>query len=209
MNHKILACLAFDSYGENVTSMNHTTKKIKDEKTDTDCFVLTNKNEQIVVFRGTQKTSIKDIKTDLKFKAKNGIHEGFSIAYNSIESELNCILDINKKTFFTGHSLGGALAILAYVQLSQIKYKTCVTFGSPRVFTSDLTNNLYILEDNIYRYEALGDPIPYLPLYAMGYRHIGHEIAFGNFFDINFLSLKKQGESHSMENYIKEFHDVF
>lgn len=208
MNDLTLAIFAKEAYSNNITSINHKVTKLVDEETGTKAFILSNDFEQAVIFCGTE-ISIEDIKTDLNFLMENGVHKGFLGAYKSIESELNQLLNINKATYFAGHSLGGALAILAYFSLDKIRSKKCVTFGSPRVFSKEVAKRFINLSGNITRYEAKGDPVPYLPPYLMGYRHIGNSVTNGSWFDLKFKSLKEQAKSHSIINYLEEFHYDF
>ena len=72
-----------------------------------------------VAFRGTEPTAWSDIKADLKIrrvKVPTGfVHRGFRDALDEVWSDVAEWLRKQKKehVFFTGHSLGGALATLA------------------------------------------------------------------------------------------------
>jgi len=61
------------------------------------------------------------------------------------------------KWIFTGHSLGGALAMLAasYWPPEQVH-----TFGCPRVGNSGFVKTVLC---KVHRYENWDDPVPYLP----------------------------------------------
>jgi len=113
-----------------------------DEK-GTQCFVSHNDDFAIVCFRGTEASEPQDILTDLKVRPTgnskgNEVHTGFKEAldhvWNDIKGKLDKITDAGKngiKVWFTGHSLGAALATLA-----ADRYPTAqgvYTFGSPRV----------------------------------------------------------------------------
>ena len=96
-----------------------------------------------LAFRGTEMTSIKDIKSDIKaqpMQCETGgkIHTGFKEAFDKVALDIQNTL--NKETlkakplFITGHSLGGALATIAAKKLSHKGgIAACYTFGSPRV----------------------------------------------------------------------------
>lgn len=112
------------------------------------------------------------------------IHSGFVDAYNSIREELIPIIatllqEKDRPIFFTGHSLGGALATLSSLDVSlglnvpgtRISVST---FGSPRV-----GNNAFreIYDDQIpmnWRLVAGGDIISRLP--KVGYAHVGKRV---------------------------------
>ena len=66
----------------------------------------------VIAFRGTQQ--IKDWFTDAKVRrTDDGIHRGFEWALESVFERLETILAQWKgRVFITGHSLGGALALL-------------------------------------------------------------------------------------------------
>ena len=106
-------------------------------------------------------------------------------AWEEVRSLLNLTVDSLLKTeaysvFVTGHSLGGALATLAAMSISQniladfprVRLK-CYTFGSPRVgdalFKSDYNQRV----PWTYRVQNDEDIVPHLPLKVCGFRHVG------------------------------------
>lgn len=133
--------------------------------------VLLENDEYIFLgFRGTESTSIKDIKADAKAvitvcESGGKIHSGFDEAFNQVSVEIQTALDkdkvTNKPLFITGHSLGGALATIA---TKKIIHKggiaACYTFGSPRVGDENWTINI---KTPIYRIVNAADPVTMLP----------------------------------------------
>ena len=125
----------------------------------TQCFVVSNSDFVIVAFRGTQvfkhgfkadfRGILADILTDIDLvlvDSKQGgfVHRGFKKALEEIwidhdgeqglESYLNQIKSAdgrNRSLWFTGHSLGAALATLAADRYGNVQ--GLYTFGSPRV----------------------------------------------------------------------------
>ncbi|MFT6402452.1 MAG: hypothetical protein ACJA2D_001774 [Pseudohongiellaceae bacterium] len=136
----------------------------------TQAIFLENDNYVFLAFRGTEATSIKDIKADANAvitacKTGGKIHSGFDEAFNQLFIEIQTLLDDDKFTkkplFITGHSLGGALATVA---TKKIIHKggvaACYTFGSPRVGDIDWTINI---KTPIYRIVNAADPVTMLP----------------------------------------------
>jgi len=93
---------------------------------DTQGFIAADDNAVIVAFRGTEPTRPGDIITDLKFGlvdagdyGEGKIHGGFEAAIEAVwdkEEVKNKILEMGSNrqpVWFAGHSLGGALAVLA------------------------------------------------------------------------------------------------
>jgi hypothetical protein len=88
-------------------------------------FLFVGKNAQgdlAVVFRGTDFLQVQDWLVDLNANQSEGFHEGFLTAYRSVESELLQALiqlaENDRRVYITGHSLGGALALVATHQLA-------------------------------------------------------------------------------------------
>jgi len=121
-----------------------------------------------LAFRGTEPTSIKDIKTDLDAKKTNcetggNIHRGFKEAFRIIQKKIQDSMDLNlkdKPLIITGHSLGGALATIATKKLNYEKIAACYTFGSPRVGDEDW---MFDIKPPIYRIVNSADPVTMLP----------------------------------------------
>ncbi|VFS50556.1 lipase family protein [Moellerella wisconsensis] len=116
---------------------------------DTQMFFVENDTQIIAAWRGT--ASARDALTDGTYRPipcpknilsadKAKVHKGFLEAYQCIEKYFQTkITDAKnksayKKLFITGHSLGGALALLHATELRN-NNPLLYTYGSPRVFT--------------------------------------------------------------------------
>lgn len=147
---------------------------IKLEKTfdsnGTQAIIVSTKDHYILAFRGTEPTSLRDIKSDLDakiIKCDTGgrVHRGFHKALEEVSTDIQNYLDseeIEKKSLFiTGHSLGGALATLAAKRLT-FKYgiAACYTYGSPRTGDEKWVDGL---KTSIYRVVNSADPVTMLP----------------------------------------------
>lgn len=103
---------------------------------------LVGNNVVVIAFRGTEFTSLKDWKTDAyaKFLPVPGIgrmHTGFHVAYHDVRKGVETIIrnNPNKKVWLTGHSLGGAMAVVCGIYLNKtgLAKPHVITFGQPRV----------------------------------------------------------------------------
>ena len=131
-------------------------------------------NMLVLAFRGTEK-KLSDWKTDLKAELvpardenKVGrIHKGFQAAYYSVESAIEERLRAFPECplYVTGHSLGGALAVVATRYLDAGKLAACYTFGGPRVGDLDLAR---VFRTPIYRVVNASDTVPRIP-FGYGY----------------------------------------
>ncbi len=142
-------------------------------KTGAQAFICRNASEDFAVlaFRGTE-PSLKDIKADVKANLvetsvgtkKIEMHSGYLNQFESIRDEIETTLKNPKlkdhQLFFTGHSLGGALAITATRFLANDITGACYTFGSPPVgtvdFDIDITTPIYRIINHV-------DIVPRLP----------------------------------------------
>lgn len=135
----------------------------------TQAMLVSNDKYYALVFRGTEATSKKDIKSDLngiikKCKSGGKIHTGFSKAFAEVHVDIqNYLNDLSdeKPLFITGHSLGGALATVATKKLThRFGIAACYTYGSPRVGNEDWMDGI---KTPIYRLVNSADPVTMLP----------------------------------------------
>ncbi|CAI9758810.1 unnamed protein product [Fraxinus pennsylvanica] len=192
----------------------------------------TNPETIIVAFRGTDPFNADDWTTDIdiswyKFDAINGrVHGGFMKAlglkldgswprddgaYNAITKDLKNHLENNIRTRFiiTGHSLGGALAILfpAVLELHKEagvlkRLEGVYTFGQPKVgdkkFGKFMDKLLQYYGVKYYRFVYSHDIVPQMPYddSVLMFKH------FGTCIYINCIYERKNVEEESYKNYI-------
>lgn len=148
-------------------------------------YVCKNDKLAVLAFRGT--TDIQDWRTDLKASReviKNHpkrvrAHEGFLNAYLDVEEkvlELLSGLYFDLPLYITGHSLGGALALVASVavpmgdELTAEQVAAVYTFGAPRAGGGDFRE---IVKVPHYRVFNPWDLVPSLPAWWQSYQHTG------------------------------------
>jgi hypothetical protein len=127
----------------------------------------------ILVFRGTD--SKRDYVTDMECgilprnQNEVGVHKGFSKALDSVWDEIEKELSqLICPIFYTGHSLGAALATLAAARHAP---RAVYTFGSPRVGNEAFVTSLQFVP--IHRVVDNKDATVLLPPEVMGFRHVG------------------------------------
>ena len=143
-------------------------------------YVLSDKTDVIVACRGTEPTAINDILADLKmFPVKHHlggrVHRGFYAEYDKVIPGIkDALAKHNKKgdktVWVTGHSLGGAMAVLVAAELQP--NGGLHTFGQPRVggrtFLKSLKNISY------YRYRNNNDAVTIVPpSFGIVFKHGG------------------------------------
>lgn len=155
------------------------------KETETEVIVVSDAKAVVVAFRGTE-MKIRDWMTDADI-AKTGfaagrVHEGFLWALNSVWDDLVLKIAAQKtqgqSLWFTGHSLGGALATLSVGKMRLEEDHRPVnglyTFGCPRV-GDDEFGHAFDQEfgDCAFRYVNENDVVPRLAPRAFGYTHVG------------------------------------
>ena len=177
------------------------------EETDTRALVVDLPDSITIAFRGSK--SLQNWITDAEFLrtklvvqpdgTKCEVHSGFLHAYESIIADLAAYLRQpgadNRPLFVTGHSLGGALAILAALELKRQGFAIAqvYTFGQPRVGNAAY-KRMYDAELGAQTFRVVYEEdivarIPHLPTFTDPYRHVGVEVflpAFGFFGDLIF-----------------------
>lgn len=145
----------------------------------TQSFVASNNDSAIVCFRGTEVKESQDILTDLKFwqiqaGGESRVHAGFEEALDKVWSNISAYLqgiqgtaNEQLKVWFTGHSLGAALATLAAERYQ--KGQGLYTFGSPRVGNASFRDDFKV---NAYRFIHNNDIVTMVPP-PVSYQHVG------------------------------------
>lgn len=141
------------------------------DKKGTQAILISGEEFITLAFRGTEATSVKDIKTDADAKTRQdpdvgaSIHSGFYEAFEHIQEQVEKSIaqdEFKKKPLFiTGHSLGGALATIAAMKLKhEAGISACYTFGSPRV-----ADEIWIskIKTPLYRVVNAADFVTMLP----------------------------------------------
>jgi hypothetical protein len=178
---------------------------------NTQVYVGQNENHIVAAFRGSQApTSIDGLKDWLLTNANDFLilpegdigtdfaaagvaarfHRGFLAALADVWDPLYTALDAAMKAkerplWITGHSLGGALALVAAWRLQQkfIPIHAVITFGAPMVCNEEGCK-AYAREfdGKIFRYVDNQDLVPRLPtisLIANAFAHVPNEISLG------------------------------
>lgn len=121
----------------------------------------------VLAFRGTESNDPSDIKADLDanfYNDQNGvkIDDGFWKAFSLIKDPLaEKVKTVNDcALYITGHSLGGALALIATRAFNSDNLAACYTFGSPKVGNSEYGDEI---KPPIYRVVNAFDAVPLLP----------------------------------------------
>lgn len=148
-------------------------------KNDSDAFLAVrhgnNKSSEgmlVIAFRGTEMTAQDihaDIKADLvtaRQPASGKVHRGFQDAFQEVQKDIQKELNKAKKehpeyaVYITGHSLGGALALLATKYLSDDSFGAAYTFGAPRAADDEFFKEI---KTPVYRVANASDIVTRVP----------------------------------------------
>ena len=159
------------------------------EQHDTQCFAAADEQSVILAFRGT--SSIEDWMTNVKIQKVPGplgdtrVHKGFYKALDCVWDQTADTVDEfqadrKKQLWITGHSLGGALAMLAAARFLERDrpVKALYTLGQPRVGDANFSDVFEVWFNDFYRLVNNEDIVTRVPF--AGYRHAGQEIYFDN-----------------------------
>jgi triacylglycerol lipase len=145
-------------------------------------WLVTNANNYLILPTGRAGTDFAAAGVDARF------HRGFLDALQMIWEPLLAAVQEAQKAkdrpiWVTGHSLGGALALLAAwrLQRSFIEVQEIVTFGAPMI-GNEAASQAFAREfpGKIFRYVDMEDLVPHLPtisLIANAYSHCLTEVA--------------------------------
>ena len=143
-----------------------------------------NKTDLVIACRGTQPTEWSDISADLKAipvmaETVSRVHKGFKEEVDElwpmITEDINRKVNLNKKLWFCGHSLGAAMAtIMASRCMHDEELNDPIelyTYGSPRVGWKGYVDSLNVTH---HRWRNNNDIVTKVPLWIMGYRPVSY-----------------------------------
>lgn len=151
-----------------------------------EAMTVTDAGHLYLAFRGTE-ARVRDWVQNSEFGPIPGelggkVHSGFHNGLSDLWSEIAPVVEASgKPVVLTGHSLGGALAVLAAARLAESgRTVTAVhTYGQPRVGHADFTNPYgERLGAVTYRVINHVDVVTRIPLLIQRYRHVGTRIYF-------------------------------
>jgi triacylglycerol lipase len=182
------ALLAYSDTGKIITDLSRqqfdtvTPCNSDQHVTDTQAYVAVRRDAAIVAFRGTEPTSLRDFGTDFEarqvpFESKfqipgwGRIHEGWADGVAVVLAQVLAALqehdDGVRPLWITGHSLGGALAMVAAALLANTgnhRLAGVYTFGQPRVGDTDFrTRYDQVLRAITFRCVNDRDLVPHVP----------------------------------------------
>lgn len=166
---------------------------IDDAESGVQCFLRRDEDRLFVTFRGSD--SKLDWHHNFQFFKKCipydnpdtaiRVHAGFLNAYKTpkVRRRIQDMVSSSvRKIQISGHSLGAALAVLCAVDL-QYNFPDrdieCIVFGCPRVGNAAFRDSYNKRVFKTVRVENGNDIITKIPLWIMGYRHVGVQIALG------------------------------
>jgi triacylglycerol lipase len=152
--------------------------------------VAAGRGATFVAFAGSDPLKFEDWITDFDaVKSATDVHEGFQQTIGNVWPDIEAAIKTaiagrpasEQNLFFTGHSLGGALAIVAAARASATPEfknlpRTVYTFGSPRTGGAEFFGE-YPLNDSTFRLVHGTDVVATVPAAQPGdYRHVGRAV---------------------------------
>jgi triacylglycerol lipase len=146
-------------------------------------YVFGNDTDVVVACRGTEPNDWNDVKADVNAvmvlaETVGRVHRGFKQEVDDLWPVLEGIIATEERTlWFTGHSLGGAMATICagrcYLAHIPAMPEAVYTFGAPRVGTKRYVNHVDV---DLTRWVNNNDIVPRVPPRWLGYTHTGRRM---------------------------------
>ncbi|MCL6501525.1 MAG: lipase family protein [Pirellulales bacterium] len=141
-------------------------------------YVVSAKNVAVIAFRGTDDPAdwLVNLKA-LSMRTPHGrVHRGFASTYTKLEKEVMAALQKQqpKHLWVTGHSLGGALAVVCahrLIEIEKLPLHGVITFGQPMVAKKGLAD--YLDKQLLGRYARIVNGADIVPQVPPAYAHCG------------------------------------
>lgn len=181
-NAAFLASAAAAAYQTQPALGGFQTTAVASKATDTRVLIASDGEDCVMAFRGTQ--DLRNWLTDLDCAfvqiGPMRVHRGFFEALESVRDGLMAAFEASdgQRLWLTGHSLGGALAMLCACALGG-PVEGVYTFGQPRA--GDAAFARYYnrrFGGRTFRVIHANDIVARVPWLLGAYRHAGHEIFF-------------------------------
>ena len=162
-------------------------------------YVLGNTTDIVVACRGTEPNDWNDVKADVNAfmvvaETVGRVHRGFKQEVDDLWPALEEIIATEERSlWFTGHSLGGAMATICAGRcfLAHIPAvpQGVYTFGAPRVGTKRYINNVDV---DLTRWVNNNDIVPRVPPTWFGYRHTGRRVYINTYGNIRKMTKRQR-----------------
>lgn len=148
------------------------------------CIIYEFQNVAVVTWRGSSNTEnwISNFKF-FKEKLPEGktIHEGFYDSFCEFKKILDTklvMLKSKSKVIVTGHSRGGALAVLCarhFMKNRDFKYLECIVYGCPHIGNKAFADEYELIVPHTISIHYQWDLVTELPPEAIGYYAVGNQ----------------------------------
>lgn len=164
-------------------------------------YVFGNETDIVVACRGTEPNDWNDVKADVNAlmvvaETVGRVHRGFKREVDDLWPALEEIIANDKRNlWFTGHSLGGAMAtisagrcFLAHIPATPT---AVYTFGAPRVGTKRYINSVSV---DLTRWVNNNDIVPRVPPTWLGYRHTGTRLYINTYGNVRAMTKRQRAK---------------
>ena len=176
-------------------------------KSSAQAIFVEHKDYLCMAFRGTDELGdwLDNLSTSKRKALFGEFHSGFLQSVLDVEGELvghytKAWEDSRRPLFFTGHSLGGAMAAVMAARFidSDVQFSGVYTFGQPRIMDR-ATSRIYNAEalERYFRFVNNEDIVTRVPTRMQGYSHGGHCVY-----------IDKDGMLHCDPGYWYRFQDI-